>query len=119
MATYNFGVVALHPVITSSHVLGFADQKTSGYILQLWSGSSDGSFVAGVDISGGWRAGNPFAESPTTTDGPFTYLRSINGPPTGTPAGGTNYEAPLVYDRANHKIYAYYGGTWRSTAALT
>lgn len=119
MATYNFGIVALHPVNTSSHVFGFTETKTSGYVLQCWAGASDGFFVAGVDASGGWRAGNPSVEDATTTDGPFTFLRTVNGPPTATPAGTPTVEAALVYDRANHKIYAWYGGAWRSTAALT
>ncbi len=119
MATYNFGIVALHPVNTSSHILGFTQTKGSGYILQCWAGNSDAAFVAGVDASGGWRAGNPSGEDATTTTGPFTFLRTVNGPPTGTPDPYTTVHAALVYDRANHRIYAWYNNTWRSTAALT
>lgn len=119
MATYNFGIVALHPLSVSSHVLGFTQAKGSGYILECWAGSSDTAFVAGVTAVGEWRAGTPGVEDATTTTGPFTFLRTVNGPPTGTPNGSPTGEAALVYDRANHQIYAWYNGTWRKTAALT
>lgn len=41
------------------------------------------------------------------------YIPSCAGTPTGTPAGITGF-IPLVYDRTNHILYAYSGGSWRT-----
>lgn len=122
MATYNFGVVALNPNGTASHVLGFAVARTSSVasLFEVWDGPNNTDCVFAVRTDGQDQAigdvmlGDPRspADLATTATRGFLGIRVCNGPPTGTPADLGSSNAALVYDRANHRLYVY-NGAWR------
>lgn len=48
----------------------------------------------------------------TNASGPFPYIPSCAGTPTGTPTSFTG-NIPLVWDSTNHRLYGYSGSSWR------
>lgn len=57
----------------------------------------------------------------TGATGPFIYINSVGGTPSGVPTNASVGRIALVFDNANHKICAYDQpvGVWKCTAALT
>jgi hypothetical protein len=95
--------------------------------------ATDGNYAGGLAVftrSAGVAAAQRFffdskanvvmgvaALATNATDG-FFYLDACAGTPTGSP---TSYAGriPFVFDSTNHKLYAFSGGVWKSTAAFT
>lgn len=50
---------------------------------------------------------------PTTATRGFLYIDTCAGAPTGIPAAsGVSSQSPIVFDRTNGKLWAYYGSAW-------
>jgi hypothetical protein len=49
----------------------------------------------------------------------FLQLPGCAGAPTGVPGQTKTGKVPMIIDSTNFKIYCNFGGTWKSTAALT
>jgi len=65
-----------------------------------------------IDESGNIVLGNPGGGAlATTATGPFPFLPSCAGAPTGTPLSVTGF-VPIQIDTTNGRFYAYYGGAW-------
>lgn len=110
-----FGIAAFHSSSNRSHVFGHAASPTAR-IFEIWKGASNSANPFWVDGDGDVMAApiaNPSIGT-TATDG-FFWIRSANGAPTGTPSNAITGRVPLVYDYANHELYAYHG-SWRSVA---
>jgi hypothetical protein len=61
------------------------------------------------------------ADGATATNATFGFLQlpGCAGAPSGVPAQTKTGKIPLIVDSTNFKIYCNFGGTWKSTAALT
>lgn len=93
----------------SSNVLTFERTASNGNLRLKLGGSQKALFTGSGDLVLGDNA----ADLATTSTVGFFHIRSMNGAPTGIP---TTYSGavPLVLDRADGKLYAYYGGSWKS-----
>jgi len=113
-----FGITAICPsaTVTDVHTLGYATTRTSGDIFEVWAGATNATQRIVVTALGDIIAGPSTAAAlaTTATDG-FVYVRSCNGAATGVPSQAGTGRVPLVYDYANHALYAYHG-SWRSVA---
>jgi len=120
MATFDYGIKAIHPGTAQAHILGFgAAQSATGAIdsLQVWGGPTSASQVFAVHPSGEVRMGTSSSASlATTATRGFLGITSCAGVPTGIPADLSATHAGLIYDRTNHKLYINLAGTWRSVA---
>lgn len=113
-----FGIVAICPSTDTTsdiHTFGYATSRANSTtpVVQIWAAASDATrlwYVTGTgDVIPG--PGTAAALATTATAG-FIWTRSCNGVPTGAPAAAGTGRVPLVYDYANHKLYAYHG-SWR------
>ena len=109
-----FGINAIHPTNTRTHKFGFASAKTSGVHSEWWQGPDNSTAIFNVYADGDIIPGPQTAAAlATTAVAGFMYVRSCNGAATGTPTQAGTGRVPLVYDYANHALYAYHG-SWRS-----
>lgn len=116
MASFRYGIHALHEG-TLPHVLGRdVDNNADDSLFEVWNGKTNTSCRFRVDEGGDVIPGPRTAAdlATTATDG-FLHVRSMNGAPTGTPSLAANGTIPMVYDRSAHAIY-FYSGSWRSVA---
>lgn len=67
-----------------------------------------------IDKDSNVIVGNNTAQLATAANNGFMYLSSTGGTPTGTPKVRTG-SVPLVVDESGSKLWAYIGGTWKST----
>jgi len=110
-----FGISAVHPTASRAHVFAHAATPTNATgNFQIWTGASSSNMVWRTHVDGDILPGPTAATAlaTTATDG-FVYIRSCNGAATGVPSQGGTGRVPLVYDYANHALYAYHGA-WRS-----
>jgi hypothetical protein len=70
---------------------------------------TNGDFIMGSGFDGGSSAANA-----TDAVAPFFHLNTCAGTPTGTPTNSITGKAPIIIDTTNHKLYAYYGGSWHN-----
>jgi len=111
-----FGIEAICPSTSPNdyHTLGYATERTSNTTLlfQVQRGTLTTGYnfrvLAGGDVIVGQNS-----ELATTATAGFLVIPSCNGAPTGTPTNAAAGAVPLVYDRANEKLYAY-NGAWIS-----
>lgn len=83
--------------------------------LRFKTSDATNSFVTrfAIDSKGNIDGRGGQAELATgATDG-FTYLPTMAGVPSVTPTAKTG-AAPVVIDRSGSKLYAYFGGSWKS-----
>jgi hypothetical protein len=108
-----FGISAIHPSASRAHIFGHASAPT-GRIFEIWKGASNTANPFWVH-SGGDVISAPITSPAIATNATngFFFIRSGNGPATGTPANYVTGRVPLYYDYANHRIYIYHGA-WRS-----
>ncbi len=91
----------------STNTTGGATMLING-ITQAWTTSGD--------IVLGW-----YARAATDTLGYVYMQRTVSGPPTGAPvfpqrsAGGNCEAVPMIFEGGGSKLWAYLGGTWKST----
>lgn len=115
MPSFSFGLQLRNPV-DQAYILGYASANlATGRVLEI---NNDTAFGANTKL---WVHSNAdvvpgpgtAAAVATTATGGFVYVRSCNGTPTGVPTNSGTGRVPLVYDYANHRLYAYHG-SWRS-----
>lgn len=115
-----FGIVAICPVATAQdyHTFGYVSSRAAmgasvvlvSFVDGIASAESSERFsvrAAGDVVVGPRETGTDLA---TTATAGFLYIRTCNGAPTGVPALAGTGRVPLVFDRANNKLYAYDGG---------
>jgi hypothetical protein len=90
---------------TTGHLTGIFGDHTSG-----------GGYIAAESSSIG--VGAPGALATNATAG-FLAMATCAGTPSGTPANMVSGKVAWVYDTTAHKIWAFDGGAWKATAALT
>lgn len=83
---------------------GFALQNNAGSVNQF-AVTANGSVALGL------------ANMATTATDGFAFLPTVTGPPTGVPSANssTNNYTAMVWDKTNHKLWAY-DGTWKGVA---
>lgn len=96
---------------------------TSKVLLQTAGGGSTGAVdsapATALEVQGdGTVIAGKQAQLAQAATGGFLQIPVIADAPSGAPTLATG-KAAIVYCLADHKIYVYLGGTWRSTAALT
>jgi hypothetical protein len=115
MASYDFGIRAISPALTTPHVLGFGAAPTFN-CFEVWNGPTNASMLFKVGPEGDVIMGNNSGGSiATDASHGFFGLRTCAGAPTGTPDDLGTTQAAMVYDRTNHRLYIYLGA-WRSVA---
>lgn len=107
-----FGINAIHPTLSRAHIFGHAGTPT-GRIFEIWKGNSNTANPFWVASNGDVLAAPISSPSiATSATGGYFFMRTCDGTPTGVPANYASGNAALVYDRTNHKLYAY-AGAWR------
>jgi len=112
MATYGYGIRAIHPATVGPHVLGFSGLRTSDDIFQIWRGSSSTYLVHRITWQGDIVPYDGTTELALSATGPFVYITGGNGPPSGTPDEAANGYSPLFIDRLNGRLYIYHSAGW-------
>lgn len=83
------------------------------------TGTDDAAPATALEVQGdGTVIAGKQAQLAQAATGGFLQIPVIADAPSGAPTLATG-KAAIVYCLADHKIYVYLGGTWRSTAALT
>jgi hypothetical protein len=100
-----FGLNPSDPTFENGALI--ADNSDAAYPILL--GRDNGTTVFSVQDGGSTVIGS--AAVATGATGPFLYITSCAGTPTGTPTGYTGRTA-IVYDTTNNKFWAY-NGSWR------
>ena len=103
-----FGIVALHPTASRTHILGYAGTATT-WILGVWNGSTSSSEKFVVHTDGDVICGprTAVALATTATDG-FLFIRTCAGVPTGVPTNDSaGKRVAVVYDTTNEDLYVY------------
>jgi len=104
---------------TSNRYRSYTDASNYSRVTEKWNTTTAIYHAEGLGTGSDGSVAFNDAELATNATVGFVMLPSCADAPSGTPADIPTGQVPVVFDSASSKIYAYIGGAWKSTPALT
>jgi len=104
---------------TTNRYRSYTDASNYSRVTEKWNTTTAIYHAEGLGTGSDGSVAFNDAELATNATVGFVMLPSCADAPSGTPADIPTGQVPVVFDSASSKIYAYIGGAWKSTPALT